>query len=473
MNAITSDLKAVKKKGGLITAKERQRLLLPALLFTLYLFAFLLTEFTVNEKCAAVLGKESVTAVYALGIICTSAGYGGFYLSRTLIKSEGKRRLIIAAFAFAYLIAAPCFMFASGALLFVISAFSALFLFGYIGGFTHYAASLFLFGEKHSGKVIGGAVALAVLLQFIVQNLLVTDIALIVSLFLSVGGICYLAAKPVGDWLFENPLNHAEKPLVTAKILILPICIVAVMSMCHGLGDGVITQLHAAGAINLASYSRLWYAASAFGAGVISDMFERRLLPLCTLCMLVLFSTMALFIGQENAAANNLYVVAVYIFSGFYVMYLTVTFSDSAPLSAKPDLWAGMGRIVRGIFIGLTAAISNPLFESIGQQGLVIAGICLSLLVLVLFVAGGALNIIPEKKTENSRDRLPGFIASYSLTPREGEVLAQLLVGKHTNADIAKELAISVRVLQRYIASIYEKARVQSRAGLIKLYYEN
>ena len=456
-----------------MTVKERRCVVLPALLFALYIFAFLLTEFTVNVRCAAVLGKDSVTNLYAIGIVCTSTGYAGFYFSRRLIKSEGKRKLVIAAFAVAYLLATLCFMFAPTAPVFVISAFLALLLFGYIGGFTHYAASLFLLGKSCSGKVIGGAVALAVLLQFVVQNLLVTDIALIISLFLSVGGILYLVIKPVKDWLFENPLPYAEKPSITVKSLILPVCIVAVMSMCHGLGDGVITQLHAAGAVNLASYSRLLYAASAFLAGVISDIAGRRLLPLCTLCMLVLSSAMALFIGDGNAATNDLYVGAVYLFSGFYMMYLTVTFLDAAPRTAKPDLWAGMGRIVRGLFIGLTAAVSNPLFESVGQRGLVIAGICLSLFVLVLFVAGGALNIRPEKKAAPPRDRLPEFIAAYKLTPREGDVLERLLVGTDTNADIAGELAISVRVLQRYVASIYEKAGVQTRAGLIKLYYEN
>ena len=368
----------------------------------------------------------------------------------------------------AYLITALSFMFISVTPVFVIAALTALLLFGYIGGFTHYVAALFLFGRSCSGKVIGIAIALATLLQFVVQNLFVTDIALIVSLLLSVGGILYLVMRPVRDWMFENPLPYDTTPSVATRSLVLPVCVVAVMSMCCGLGDGIVTQLHASGAVNLISYSRLLYALGALLAGIVADMASRRLLPLCTLCVLVFSSTMLLFIGEGNAAM--IYVGALYLTGGLYVMYLTITFLDAAPMTDRPDLWAGMGRVVRGVFIGLTVAVSNFLFESVGQQGIVIIGVCLSLLVLVLFVAGGGLNIRAERK-DLPKDRMPEFISAYKLTPREADVLEWLLGSEDTNSKIASELAISVRVLQRYIASIYEKTGVQSRVGLVKLYY--
>lgn len=299
-----------------------------------------------------------------------------------------------------------------------------------------------------------------------------TDVALIISLLLSVCGLLYLAWKPVKDWMFENPRPYAATPSVTRKDLLLPVLVVAAMSLCHGLGDGIITHLHATGAVDLASYARLLYAAGALVAGVVADRTGRRLLPLCMLCLLMLLSAMALFIGDGSTATNFLYVIATYLFSGFYVMYLTVTFLDAAPMTDKPDLWAGMGRIVRGVCIGLTAAVSNPLLTCIGQRGIVIVGACLSIASLILLVADGDLMLRPEKNAP-PRERLPEFIATYRLTPREADVFKLLLGDADTNAAIAAELNISLRVMQRYVASIYEKTGTQTRAALIKLYYDN
>jgi hypothetical protein len=53
-----------------------------------------------------------------------------------------------------------------------------------------------------------------------------------------------------------------------------------------------------------------------------------------------------------------------YFFSGFYVIYFTVSFMDLAPRTLNPALWAGMGRVFRSFFIGLTAALSEWLFAA-------------------------------------------------------------------------------------------------------------
>ncbi len=448
---------------------KRKNIFISLLLFTLYIFTFLLSELTVNARCEAVFGAEYVIIVYSLGIICTSVGYICFYLSRKLFIGEKSRRLIICVVVAGYIATTLCFMFASSKPLFAVSSLSALLLFGYVGGFAHYAISLFLFKKNYSGKVIGFSIALATLLQFIVQNLLITNAALIISLFLGVSGIVYLALHPIKDWMFENPLPYSKEPTVKAKSLALPVLVVAVMSVCFGLGDGLVTRLHASGVIDLTSYERLLYALGVIIAGIVADIRNRRFLPLCTLFMLVLSSAMTLFIGNDSAA-NDAYVSVMYLFSGFYVMYLTVTFIDSAPKTDKPDLWAGIGRVVRGVFIGLTALFSNALFESIGIAGISIAGICLSLVVLVLFVIGGGLNIRTEKN-EPPLDRMKQFLEEYSLTPREADVLIKLVENENTNADIARELYISVRVAERYITSIYEKTGTRTRVGLVKLYY--
>ena len=453
-----------------MVTKERHGIILPTILFFLYIFVFLLTELTVNARSTVLLGSDRVVALYAIGLLCTSLGYACFSLSRRLVKSENSRKLLMVIPAVAYMCCTFCFMYVQTPAIFTASALASLLLFGYIGGFAHYTAALFLFGKGCAGRVIGTAVAAATVLQFLVQNLLVTDTALVISLAMSVVGIIYLAVKPVKDWMFENPLPYKSTPTITMKDFIVPMSIVAIMSLCFGLGDGLVTQLDADGAVNLTSWARLLYAVGVFAAGMVADIGNRRFLPLCTLSSLLLFSSMALFIGEGNSAASNIYSCVMYLFSGFYVMYLTVMFLDTAPMAEDSALWAGMGRIVRGPFIALTAILSATLQDLIGQQGIAVAGVCLSLAVLLIMLFNGQLNVRTEKAIGIS-NRMAEFVEQYKLTPREAEIFSLLLDNDAANKDIAGELLLSVRVLERYISSIYEKVGVSSRIELMNVYY--
>ena len=60
------------------------------------------------------------------------------------------------------------------------------------------------------------------------------------------------------------------------------------------------------------------------------------------------------------------------------------------------------------------------------------------------------------------------YARDLGLTDRESEVLALLVTTEDTNDKMANDLGISRRTLQRHIASVYNKADVQSRIGLYK-----
>ena len=62
------------------------------------------------------------------------------------------------------------------------------------------------------------------------------------------------------------------------------------------------------------------------------------------------------------------------------------------------------------------------------------------------------------------------FCRSFHLTPRESQVLQKLLESDESLQVIAGDLAISVRMVQRYVTSIYEKTGAKSRMGLHQRY---
>ena len=134
-----------------MVTKERHGIILPTILFFLYIFVFLLTELTVNARSTVLLGSDRVVALYAIGLLCTSLGYACFSLSRRLVKSENSRKLLMVIPAVAYMCCTFCFMYVQTPAIFTASALVSLLLFGYIGGFAHYTAALFLFGKGCAG----------------------------------------------------------------------------------------------------------------------------------------------------------------------------------------------------------------------------------------------------------------------------------------------------------------------------------
>ena len=60
------------------------------------------------------------------------------------------------------------------------------------------------------------------------------------------------------------------------------------------------------------------------------------------------------------------------------------------------------------------------------------------------------------------------FIARCGLTPRETDVLRAVACDERPLKQIADDLGISLRMVQRHLTNIYEKTDTQTRAGLTK-----
>ena len=63
--------------------------------FSLCFFAFMLTEAFINERCAVLLGANSVYLIYAAGLVCTGLGFLSFSALRRLCKKESVRKIAL------------------------------------------------------------------------------------------------------------------------------------------------------------------------------------------------------------------------------------------------------------------------------------------------------------------------------------------------------------------------------------------
>ena len=454
-------------------AKLDSALLWQGLCFGLCFFAFQLTEFTVNDRCAVLLGAERVNAVYAVGVACTALGFLAFSGLRRLFPGEAARKRTVCLVGAVAVTAALAVVWATGAGLFLTGSFLALLALGCIGGNVYYNVAMSFQGSAYTGRVVGVAAGGAVLAQFAVQNLFVTELAFVVGVALSVALLVWFAIRPARDWMFDNPLPYSAENKTDRQTALTLVLAVLLMSLVVALIDGVVVALHAEGQVSVSDQARLFYAAGLIVAGLAADVGKRRFLPLVTVC--VMFASTIANAFLASSATYFWSVACMYLYCGFYVVFLTVAFLDLAPQTRDPALWAGMGRVIRGGVVAVTAVPTARLFASLGSTALVVGSCLLSVLTLLALFRTIAANLqakpeaaVPAAPSEAERQQ--AFADQYNLTPRETEVLAALLSDQEGVQEMADALALSRRVMQRYITAIYEKTSAKSRLNLFQMY---
>lgn len=186
----------------------------------------------------------------------------------------------------------------------------------------------------------------------------------------------------------------------------------------------------------------------------------------------VLAGSTLMFAFLDSPETYSINAVLLYILSASSVVYLTVAFLDLAPRTAHPELWAGMGRVLRSFSVAATAVPFIRLYDAAGHAVMMAVAFAATVAVLVLFFADGQFS--PGRAESAARVRgvsgLAGFAEKYGLTPRETDVLAAALYNDKAPKEIAYDLQISERIVQRYFNSIYEKTGTQGRVGLTLLY---
>ncbi|MDO4479178.1 MAG: helix-turn-helix transcriptional regulator [Lachnospiraceae bacterium] len=365
--------------------------------------------------------------------------------------------------------------------LFLITAFAALIGWGHMAGQMYHRASILFFENEFTGRIIGFGMGCGVLLQFVVQNALRTKMAfpfcMVVSVpillfYFNTASVCLPPEDTSQEHTTDQPTN---KPDLKCQLLTIMIATVA-MTLVITLIDGVVVQKHAQGSLSVSSYARLFYALSLPVAGYIADIRRRCYLPLATVCVLFISTIATALMGAPETFFPA--TVFMYIYSGFYVMYLTLTFIDAAPQTKMPALWAGMGRILRSLTTAVMVLPTLWLFQHFGAIIMVIGSCLLSIITLLLLLPSISRAIPAPDRNDDSADTTDSAITQHELlcqyfehfhfTPRESEVFEKLIDTEDGVQEIADSLYVSRRVLQRYIASIYEKTGTKSRVGLFR-----
>ena len=366
---------------------------------------------------------------------------------------------------------AVLFLTTDQAALFSLGAALCLLSCGHIGGCVYYNHAMTFQGSRCTGRVTGAGMGVAVLLQFLIQSVIPLDVIFLISMIGSILLVVFLMSRAPRDWVLADPLPYSaenETPRRTALILL---SAVVLMSLVSGLIDGVITAFDSAGTYDIYHGVRLFYVLGLMLAGWLAD-FRRLLLPMATACSILLSSVSTALLSSPAGYFAG--VALMYVYSGFYVIFLTVLFCGFAPRTSRPELWAGLGRVARSFTVAAVVPSMPWLYDAWGSTMLTVSS-CLSsvavLLVLLPWISRGLLD--QPKASLSPEQALERFCASCHLTPRESEVLQKLLESDDSLQLIAADLSISVRMVQRYVTSIYEKTGAKSRTGLHQRYTQH
>ena len=477
----------------------------------LFTFAFLGSEFFFDSQIGLFISAEGVVGAQAMIL---GASVVGFLAYAPISKLAGGRRALRAVEAVGAIAALVTITVAESALAMQITGCIAFFLLGSLGAEAHWSMARAFEGSPSLAKGAGAAYAAGILLQFLSNQFVPAGMADAAVLCVGVAALAVFAAagerdgESAGQKCDKTPGEHAGGPVApessgritrpeqadagssrqaapdsvkTATCAVWLLALVVLLACMFSTLDNVVTLANAQGSISVETWPRLFLAASGLAAGALFDIRERRYMGFIMFAVTVL-STISI-LAVEAGASPVIGLIVFYLSSGFFVTFFTTTFLQLAPHMRTPQLWAGMGRAANNLCAFTVSGVSMMLTQS-GIAAVMIASLILFVLVSVAFVGAGLFRL---PSTVGEREAIQAglaaaaaptleevqaeFISRSGLTPREEEVLRAVTADERPLKQVADDLGISLRMVQRHLTNIYSKTDTQTRAGLTRAFF--
>ena len=450
----------------------------------LFTFAFLGSEFFFDSRIGLLISAEGVVGAQAM---IFGASVVGFLSYAPISKLAGGRRALRAVEAVGAIAALVTIAAAESALAMQIAGCITFFLLGSLGAEAHWSMARAFEGSPSLAKGAGAAYAAGILLQFLSNQFVPASMADAAVLCVGVAALAVFAAagecndETAGQAAADSSQQSAPGGAKTAIRAVWLLALVVLLACMFSTLDNVVTLANAQGSISVETWPRLFLAASGLAAGVLFDIRERRYTGFIMFAVTVL-STISI-LAVEAGASPVIGLIVFYVSSGFFVTFFTTTFLQLAPRMRTPQLWAGMGRAANNLCAFTVSGVSMMLTQS-GIAAVMIASLILFVLVSVAFIGAGLFRL---PSTVGEREAIQAglaaaaaptpeevqaeFISRSGLTPREEEVLRAVTADERPLKQVADDLGISLRMVQRHLTSIYSKTDTQTRAGLTRAFF--
>ena len=441
-------------------------------LFAIYMFEYMVTLTFIDRRSAAITGLAWQLYLHYIDYALVVVGFVSFALLRRAATQFAFRRTLLLLPSIAYGCTVLLLFLLDHVAAFSAAAMGAAYFMGLLGGMVYFCMAAALADSPRMGRVMALGASAAVLLQYLLQEYWHITAAIPVALALGFCAALYLTVRRPWEWLTQDCLPYeAPKPEkaramtgTLARLCLNTLCLYA-MGTIYDRQMMLLNVQSGYEDYNLYAWPRLLLIAGYLLVGFLSDMGRGKLLSVATLCIALAALLNPVLLGEPAYYTINM--CLFYLYLGASVSYYNLAFWRIAPRAGWPELWAGMGRIVTNLF---SALLTLAPIGSLSMPAAIAIDVVLFGVLVVSMAAGGELTLTRPAQLEAPEQALEQFCLSCRLTPRESEVLRKLLESDDSLQLIAGDLAISVRMVQRYVTSIYEKTGTKSRTGLHQRY---
>lgn len=453
-------------------AEEKINYIKVIMLMAIFTFIFLGIEYLFVDMISLLVSENTVVLSqnYVLGTSCL-----GFVLYPVYNRYfKGLSRRICIGISAIIIVALITIIYLHPTYLITLITGLILFLFlGGLGGVTSYKAICILPDQKYLARCVGISYMIGIILQFINNNFVSLPLLESIVLDIFMGILMFILTT------IPNTLNHhldvskvKKERQICGGLLIL---LVFMMSCVFSTLDNAVTFLHATGEVNIEEFPRVLLALSGLLGGIIFDFKDRRFMSMIMYCVMLLSTICIVVLKYSESLLIDLLIF--YMISGFFVVFFTASFMEIASYMKFPDLWAGLGRAVNNLAAVILSRSSLVLINSQGNLMVVVLVICLFVIVTIIASTYSLQRKVLIEKLGESKivllskeEKLLKIKEQYTFTPREIEVFEYLTSTEDSVQDIANNMYISKRTLERYISSIYKKTGVKSQIGLLNIY---
>ncbi|MBO4863738.1 MAG: winged helix-turn-helix transcriptional regulator [Eubacterium sp.] len=447
------------------------------ILFCLYSYIYSMTLSFMNMRAVSVLGSEGSIVLFRTDLLPYVAGCLFYAAIRTLLSDKA---LIRKNFLTANAVSAamPFFImlvYTDNPAVFNLSAYILMFIIGILCCDVYLKMShLFVSFSKTGFYYFVGASA-AILIQYIFQAfigndnvtlyslILITFITVFFELALGNGTTVTPDEKP------EDSDKHSFNPEFK-KLIITAILITICLELIGNFLTSSLIILVSENVFLTYSFPRLFFIFSYLLMGLMSDYKNMKLIPIITLCGMILGILNPIMFGDARYMGLNTCIY--YVMAGIANSYLTLVFWKLAGKRRLAPFICVMGRIIDSIF---SSIFSGQLLSSLPLPGIIAIELLVIIFMVIIFTYSGQLFLQdkPEAVTLSVRRCTPEeFAGEYGLSEKETLVLAKALTFHGPTTELAKELYMSRSVLYKHFNSICNKTGQESFAGVKQLFYE-
>ena len=442
-------------------------------------------------------------------------------------KGAGIRKgITYITFGLLFVCVAVMLLTGTDSLFYVIICMIAALCLGGIGGAAHLRMSLETLTGADVAKCMGIGSAVAVVLQYLLQIRWGVSPLLLVFMLGSLLLMAYFL--PVNDLAADaEEVKKTESiPNTSSRRILLSILITVAFVLFACFYNEYIHHLQIQSdyvTYTVYSWPRLMLVPGYLLYAVIGDRKKGRYVPVASLCIMLIALLNVVLV--QNPGSHWLNMCLFYFSIATFTSYYLLTFWRLAPGTGHPALWAPFGRIIDSGMVLLAGAINFSAFPAPAVLAVDIVGV---IVIILLMLAGGDFNLISENSAgstalsgeasettgisatanpsiELGLDEKPEQISEshaadaegaaitpampettmllspeetinrmqerYKLSPRETEVLREVVLTEDKQAIISERLGIRIGTLQSYVTRLYRKTGTKTRSGLLELYH--